>query len=284
MTVFRPIIFMFICSAIGSHHKILPMNSGSFHSHGILNQNTQDLFSMLGEHFQTLDQANTFCQKNLLRQGERWDTQKETPLFKKCKENEKAVMAYLKALGMIDASYPLRKKFKYVLCMGALKARAEQRLDTVAYLQNKGYSFDAIVLLGGARPLIESEKAELPHEINTEAGMMKHLYENHPTIKKMNTILIDAPMIELSNGFVRRPSTEDTLELFQKKVSDGGACLVVSNNPYLFRQLKVAQRILDQKKFPTDGAGSELDPKATNIFIVMDELARAINEEYKSLK
>src|SRR3972149_7078813 len=132
MTISRSIIFILIFSLIGSNHRTLTMNIGSFHSHGTLNQTTQDFFSMLGQNFQTLDQANAFCQEHFLRQGERWDKQEETPIFKKCKENEEILMAYLKSLGMIDAVCPSKKQFKYVLCMGALRARIEQRLNYIA--------------------------------------------------------------------------------------------------------------------------------------------------------
>ena len=260
------------------------MNFGTLHEGGVLTKNTQKIFTLLGESFETLAQANSFSQQHLLRTGERWDQQEETPVFQKCIQHKDALMNHLKVLGMVDAVYPAKKQFHYALCMGALAGRVQQRLDFIADLQDDGYTFDTIVLLGGARPLRESEKLMVLESIETEAHMMQYLYDNHARIEKTKLMCVDVPMIQKDDGSTRRPNTDDTLNFFSEMASGDGDCLVVSNNPYLLRQAKVTQRILDQERFPTYGAGTALDDKKVDILIAMDELARAIYEEYRASK
>jgi hypothetical protein len=166
--------------------------------------------------------------------------------------------------------------------MGTLKIRFEQRLELMAELQSQGYSFDTIVLLGGARELQQEEKMGLPESITTEAHMMNYLYgERYKNSTDQNLLVIDAPMIQKADGTFTRPTTDSTLVHFAEKAPRNGSCLVISNNPYVTRQTKVTQRILDQSRFPTVGTGKAVQEDSGDIVMLMDEFARTLYEEYK---
>jgi len=239
------------------------------------------VFKLLGAPVKTLAEANEFAQKNLLRSGERWDKQTETDLHGVMLKNKAALLKALKELGMINAIHPAHTDYTYALLMGALKERVELRIDILAELIQKGYTFETIVLLGGARELRDEEKEGLPATVTTEAQMMAYLCAQHPLLKDYATILVNAPMIQKTDGTFTRPTTDSTLVHFAQIAPHDGTCLVISNNPYIVRQTMVTRRILDQSRFCTDGAGKEADEDTADIIMLMDEFARTVYEEFK---
>lgn len=255
-----------------------------FDQKGVPTKNVSKVFEHLGASVSTLDQANEFAQKNLLRKGERWDTQEEKEWHAIVHDKKALLLNDLKALGMIDSVEPKQKFYRYVLVMGSTTRNFANRLDYLAELKQNGISFKEIVLLGGERPLRDNEKEGLPKEIVTEAQMMQYLCVNHPLLNNDNVILVSAPMTKHSDGTFTRPNTDDTIVCFKKTAPADGSCLVISNNPYVLRQTKVVQRILDQSRFPTEGAGKKVNQETIDIIILMDEFARAIYEEYKQVK
>lgn len=265
------------------YHNIQADRS-SFHKDGTATERLKNVFKHVGASIETLVQANEFAQKHLLRAGERWDVQEETEVRKKMQENKDLLIEDLRNLGMVDAIDPAQQSYTYALLMGALKLRVEQRLNYLADLINNGYTFDQIVLLGGERPLRDSEKEGLPADVASEADMMKHLFDNHPTLNKYSVLLVNAPMKQKEDGSMARPTTDDTLVHFMKIAPQDGSCLVVSNNPYTVRQTKTAERVLSQSRFPTEGAGEKANFDTVNIDILMDEFARTVYEEYTQFK
>ncbi len=251
-----------------------------FHIDGEISQSAKNIFAKLHENITTLKEANNFAQKNLLRTGERWDKQQETPVHQSIKENRSEIIQDLKTLKMIDEIKPEKKHYTYAGLMGALEERVTYRMNYLQELIDAGYTFDYIVLLGGARPLQEKEKANLPENVTTEAEMMAYLF-NNSKLKDNKMILVVAPMVQKADGTLARPNTDDTLVYFAQTAPQDGSFLVISNNPYILRQTKVAQRILDQKRFPVEGIGKKADEQEIDIIMVMDEFARTLYEEFK---
>lgn len=251
----------------------------ALHHNGNLTENVKGIFNVLGQKIETLSQANNFAQENLLRKGERWDAQNETHVSKVVRENESTLINDLTLLNMIDAVEPVYKTYTYALLMGALKATVAIRLAYLEELIENGYSFDSVVLLGGERQLRASEKEGLPEGVNTEAQMMAYLCTQSEKLANQKIVLVNAPMIQKPDGTFTRPTTESTLVHFAETAPHDGSCLVISNNPYIVRQTKVAQRILDQSRFPAQGAGPALNIERTGIFMVMDEFARSLYED-----
>lgn len=254
-----------------------------FHQHGTVSEQLRLVFEHLGTSITTLADANTFAQKNLLRAGERWDKQEETPLFLSMQKNRTLLINDLKALGMIDAVVATQREYTYALLMGATRKSVTARFDYLAELIEQGYTFKYIVLLGGERQLRDVEKEGLPETVTTEAQMMAYVCAQKPTLNAQKIILVNAPMIQKEDGTVTRPTTDSTLAHFAQIAPEDGSCLVISGNPYNVRQTKVAQRVLDQSRFPTEGAGGSM-PENLDIFVVMDEFARTIYEEYVRFK
>jgi hypothetical protein len=251
----------------------------AFHHNGNLTEKTKRVFDVLGIKLETLAQANEFAQKNLLRKGERWDAQDETEVNKRIRENESTLINDLRSLNMIDAVEPKHRAYTYALLMGALKATVAVRLAYLEELIEKGHSFDSVVLLGGERELRDIEKEGLPEDVKTEAQMMAHLCAQSAKLADKKIMLVNAPMIQKADGTFTRPTTDSTLVHFAQTAPYDGSCLVISNNPYTVRQTKVTQRILNQSRFPTEGAGPALSMERTGILNVMDEFARVLYED-----
>lgn len=251
----------------------------ALHHNGNLTQKVKTIFKDLGIDITTLVQANEFAQKNLIRTGERWDKQEESEINTRIREHESTLLNDLRALNMVDAITPKQKHYTYALLMGALKMRVAQRLGYLEDLMQTGHTFDYIVLLGGERPLRDIEKEGLPETVNTEGQMMAYLACQSPLLADKKILLVNAPMTQKPDGTFTRPTFEGTLTHFSEIAPQDGSCLVVSNNPYIVRPTKMAQRILDKSRFPTEGAGPALNIEVTGILMVMDEFARTLYED-----
>ena len=119
-----------------------PTNFPSFHHHGELTAETKQVFACLGEpSITTLEQANTFAQKHLKRQGERWDVQQSTPIRQLCEKNKEELFNHVRLLGMVDAVTPPKKEYAYALVIGATAVRVQERLNHLAELQECGHRF-----------------------------------------------------------------------------------------------------------------------------------------------
>ncbi len=276
-------ILAFLSIALMVMHHPFQAKAGyePLHVHGQLSDSAKDIFAKVHQQISTLKEANTFAQANFIRKGERWQKQQETPVHEEIQKNRSAIIDDLQRLTMIDEIKPAKKHYTYAGLMGALAERVVYRMNYLQELIDAGYTFDYVVLLGGERPLQELEKVNLPESVKTETDMMVHFFKNSP-LKDSKMILVNAPMVQKADGTLVRPNTDDTLVYFQQTAPEDGSFLVISNNPYIARQTKVAQRILDQKRFPVDGAGKKADAEELDIIMVMDEFARLVYEEFKA--
>lgn len=238
----------------------------------------QAIFSLLGMQVDSLHEANLLAQINFLRRNERWDEQQQTTVRAKMKEQESVLRDYLGRLGMLGDIEPGLEHFTYALVMGGPRETSLFRFECLKDLLSRGYRFDHIVLLSGERQLLDDEKEGLSDQITTEGAMMNFLVRQDPFFASYQIEVVNAPGIVHDDGTVSRPTTDSTLVKFAEQFPTPGSCLVISNNPYIQRQTKVAQRILDQSKFPTYGAGKVDLRDTTDIIILMDELARTLWE------
>ena len=258
-----------------NHAKLL------FEQNGFPTPHLRRIFVHLGVPITTLTQANEFAQKNLLRTpgSERWDPQAEKPIIQTIRKHEALLWKDLQALGMMDEIVPTQKSYDYAVLMGGIKKDVLMRLAQLIELEQQGCRFGTVVLLAGARLLRDVEKEGLPVDITTEAHMMVYIYEHHyqaPVNQKI--LLASAPAIQKEDGSVVPPTTDSTLVYFAKVAPHDGSCLVVSNQPYVARQTLVAQRILDQSRFPTEGTGKGVAEVTGGIVMFMDEFARTLYE------
>ncbi|HEV2600824.1 MAG TPA: hypothetical protein VGT41_00865 [Candidatus Babeliales bacterium] len=251
--------------------------------HGVLTIAVKIIFSCLQVSVTSIEHANEFAQKHFLRSSERWNGQEKRSWHDLMHQNKETLLQAFRSLGMIDAVLPRQNMYTYILVMGTLKNNAEQCFDFLAELKRKGLSFEKIILLSGKRLLEDFEKTGLPVDVVTEAEMMLYLCSRHGGFKDDEIVLVDAPMIHYEDGTVTRPTTDSTLAYFAQTACVDGSCLVISENPHIIRQTKVAQRILDQTRFPVDGAGKAIE-EPIDMIQLFDEFARALYEEYKMQK
>lgn len=261
-------------------HAASPFSS--FQKDGISLPAIKKIFECVGAKVSTSQEANAFAQKNLLLTEDQWHAHEETDMRKRLYANQQALLHELTSLHMIAEIKPTKQKYAYALVMGSFKDDVSQRLDFLARLFEQGYLFEHIVLLGGERLLRSFERDGLPENFTTEIQMMQYFCQQYQVFKNQQIMLLNAPMIQKSDGTLSRPTTDSTLTYFAQIAPKAGACLVISNNPYIPRQTKVAQRILDQSRFPTEGAGPAFKGDI-DIVMVMDEFARRLYEECKQV-
>lgn len=259
------------------------MNRSHFHNKGTPTSILKNIFEHLENPIETLSEAHSFAQKNLLRKGERWDSQEDNRLHNLIQRKNDLLFHDIKRLGILDPVQPNRQSYDFILIAGELKDTVQEKLDYVAELKQTGLTFAAIVLLGGERPLRDDEKNDLPSNITAESEMMKHLYQNHSIIKDEKMILVNAPLIQNNSGLLNRPTTESTLLHFTQIAPHAGSCLMISNTPYIIRQTYVALRTLDQNSFPTEGIGKKMNEDEHDIFLLLDEFARILYEINKGM-
>lgn len=282
--IYNGILATALVAILFAHVSYSSGQQSTFHHAGVLSRELKNIFNHLGHPIETLDEANAFAQKHLLRKGERWETQ-NNELFLNLQQNEQLLVEDLASLHMIDEITPAKQSYDYILFMGAPTGTTKKRLQYLARLKQIGLTFKKIVLLSGERKLRDSEKKDLPADVTTEAQMTVYLCKQNPTLQNDDILLVDAPMIEKPDGSLTRPTTDTTIIHFARIAPYDGTCLVISNAPYIIRQTRVTGRILDKARFPVDGAGPGKNrAKPVNIVLLMDELARTLYEEYKAYK
>lgn len=172
-----------------------------------------------------------------------------------------------RALGMIDEVKPTQSHYESVVILGALLSRVQDRID---YLVSSGVTYDQIVFLTGARPLLDAEKKHLP-DLQTEAEMMRWVYEKSSLPKTVPAMWIDVPMKES-----RRPNTYDTVLAWLEMNPHPKSCLAISNQPYVNYQKAVLKRYIP---FPLEVAGPAALGTPT-VALMLDTLGREWNYTY----
>ncbi len=238
-------------------------------------------------------QINDWAQKNLLRQGERWEEQ--TLKFEKLKSQIKPILS---DLGFIESTTSHFTTYQGALVHGGLLSRVRLRLNYLTLEWNRGVRFQDLYFLGGERSLdAQQENKDLliqdpasvlkirkdwkaPKELpKTENEMIQLVWEQSEIpedMRKQVTVhFINAPMKKdpKSNNLLR-PTTDDTIEMWVKSSPPYGRYLAVTNAPYINRQDVVIRTVAPTEYgFDTIGPGAREQEK---MVIILDELARLI--------
>ena len=238
-------------------------------------------------------QINNWAQKNLLRQGERW--QEQANRFEELKPKIKPLLS---ELGFVDATLPHFREYQGAIVHGALLPTVRLRLHYLVEQWKQGIRFPHIYFLSGERPLdalqenkntfLEdnesllkvrkdcSEPLEFP---KTESEMIQLVWEQSEIPaemrKEIEVHFINAPMKKDSKSErLLRPTTDDTVEAWLKATPPPGRYLAISNAPYTNRQDLVVRTIAPSEYgFDTIGSGASEQEK---VAIFLDELARFI--------
>ncbi|VHO03442.1 hypothetical protein [Candidatus Rhabdochlamydia sp. T3358] len=237
-------------------------------------------------------QINNWAQKNLLRQGERW--QEQTNRFEELKPQIKPL---LRELGFVDALFPHFKEYEGVIVHGALLPRARLRLYYLIEQWQQGVRFSHIYFLSGERPLevnrenestfMDDSKSPLkirkdwaaPLEFpKTEREMIQLVWEQSEIpedMRKVEVHFINALMKKDAKGESSiRPTTDDTVKAWLETKPPHGRYLAITNAPYINRQ-DLTVRIIAPFKYSFDTVGSGAGQQE-KMAIILDELARFI--------
>lgn len=234
-----------------------------------------------------------WTQKNLIRNGERWEQQiTEFELLKP------DLILQLKKLGFTDPIYPSFNCYQGAILHGALLPTVRFRLYWLVELWKQGIRFTDLYFLSGQRPLhteienldairtdtntvskIEDGWVRINTVPTSESEMMQCVWEQAQIPPEMRCQVrahfISAPM-KISNeaGTLVRPNTEDTVIEWLKTFPLYGRYLSVSNAPYVRRQGLITQMLANENYLidPT-GPGIKGNEKMA---ILLDELARFI--------
>lgn len=238
-------------------------------------------------------QINNWAQKNLLRQGERW--QNQTNRFEALKPKIKPLLSELGFINAVPAHF---NEYQGAIVHGSLLPGVRLRLYYLVEQWKQGIRFSHLYFFTGERPLEEqqenkaalmhddacllkirkdwSEPSELP---KTECEMMQLVWDQseipETMRKEVQVYFINAPMKkDPRNEKHLRPTTEDTVKYWLKAAPPYGSYLAVTNGPYINRQDLVV-RALSPKEYSFDTIGSAASEQET-VAIFLDELARCI--------
>jgi hypothetical protein len=238
-------------------------------------------------------QINQWTQKNLLRQGERWQEQSN-----KFEKHSSKISSFLDELGFVKATLPHFKNYQGAIVHGAQLSRVRLRLDYLIKQWEKGIRFSYLYFLSGERPLDEQQEntnallsdsdsllkirknwlkpLEFP---KTECEMIQLVWEQSEVPEEMRqqvyVYFVNAPMKKDSKSEkLLRPTTDDTVEAWLKCIPPQGRYLAVTNAPYTNRQDLVTRTIAPQG-YSFETIGPEASEQTKSV-IILDELARFI--------
>lgn len=238
-------------------------------------------------------QINAWAQKNLLRQGERWEAQ--SAKFEELKPRLTPLLAHL---GFLNASSASFTSYEGALIHGGLLPRLRLRLHTLVEQWNQGVRFSRLYFLTGQRPLepfienaatlASSENSPLAIRPDwtypipfprTEAELAAVVWDQSAIPQEMRDHVqvhfISVPMkTDPVTHRALRPTTDDTVDLWLRSSPLPGRYLAVTNNPFVPRQdLLVKSRSPESFSFDTIGTGVS---ESERVAIVLDELARYV--------
>jgi hypothetical protein len=213
---------------------------------------------------EALPQINQWAQKNLLRQGERWD--KQTDKFEDLTFQLKPLLT---ELGFVEGTPPHLTEYRGAIIHGSLYPTVSRRLHYLIEQWNRGIRFSQLYFLSSDLPLDSGQ---------TECEMVRNLWNQSQipeSMQEVQVFFINAPMKNDTKGNKTiRPTTEDTIIYWLQANPPPGCYLAISNAPYINRQDLVIKTIAGKDyTFDTAGYGAKEEEKMA---IFLDELARFI--------
>jgi hypothetical protein len=244
---------------------------------------SEELFSLLeitgvSVPDRTLESVVAATQKDWLRKPgtERWEIVDSYP------EDQQLLIANLcDKMGFFSEVRPSLDNYTHCCILGATLPTAKARMLYAKELWESGVRFEEIVLLTGIRPL-DAKVDEVPEfeslPRDEAEGMLKlfHTLDIPEKMRELPVVLICSPA---EGG--RRPNTQDTILEWMKRPLKQGACLLISNQPWVKYQRAIAKAAL---KLPFEAVGPKAHPSYSNRAAVMlDNVARWLYADYIDL-
>jgi len=202
------------------------------------------------------------------RHVERWEIES----IEGCTDEES--YALFTPLGMTQSIYASDCYYTYALVLGATESVVKQRFLFLKDEWNRGVRFNQIVVLTGDRPLADFERSDAKNE--TE--MMKLVFRelDLPKVWENMVVFIDTPRPE----GLRRPHTHHTFEEWLKTNPPPGSKLLVSNQPFAYRQGAIARNYLTC--VTPIGVGFTVEELKGRTHVLLAELAQWIKVEHET--
>ncbi|MCH9626793.1 MAG: hypothetical protein S4CHLAM2_04240 [Chlamydiales bacterium] len=144
--------------------------------------------------------------------------------------SDEETYALFTPLGMTQTIHASECTYTYALLLGATQKIVRKRLLFLKNEWDRGVRFEELVILTGDRPLTEFETSQAKNE--TE--MIKELLQEMdlPQEWHTNLTIVDTPRPE----GMRRPHTYHTIEYWLATEPPPGTMLVISDQPFVYRQ------------------------------------------------
>lgn len=213
----------------------------------------------------TLPAMNDWAQAHLLRQGERWEIQKDDyePLGSQ-------TQPLLEKMGFYEEAPPRKWAYMATLVHGGVSSRMSKRLDYLIEQWKRGVRFDRIYFLTSERPLQEWENCA---GASTEWELQRLLWEQtRPAEMQHIPVVYIHPPMQFINETSVRPTTDDAIKAWLATAPLPGDYLAISNAPVRLRQDLVIQQLFPIG-FTCETAGPA-SPTNESFALVLDELAR----------
>lgn len=235
-------------------------------------------FSQLLTHFSinphhSLQELVHITQKQWLQQKRKQNASHKTP-----------INGYLRKLftdlQMVNAIYPTRTIYDYILLLGSDLQDMKQRIAFLDAQIKNGIRAGKIIVLCSDRPLYEYET---PHtRAHTECQMIEELIAKMPRHNWPAVDFCESYGKLNADGHHQRATTEDTIKTWLTKQPNPGSCLIISQQPYIGRQNAVLHKYLHNSwKFETIGPQLAADFTLEDM---LDTLARWLYQEYQNLR
>ncbi len=201
-------------------------------------------------------------------------------------------------LGCIQEIKPANESYTHAVMLGATMHSMRDRFAYIIKCWNSGVRFDELVFLVSERPLDRQQEATLdpsnhptlPYKTDwqdvthewpaTEHDAMQLIYNQTALPEKLASVpatFINTPMQKADHGKLQRANTADTIHAWLATNPKPGACLVVSDQPYVGYQDAVVRTYMPREfAVQTVGAAEDNPPR---IPVFLDTLARWLYQE-----
>ena len=215
------------------------------------------------------------------------------------------VLAYAKALGLLDEISPSLKHYDYGICLGAFLDGVRMRLAALVKAWQRGIRFDTPVFLTGERylrlgphqedsldKLCDPTQSPLPFKqgwtfpagaiYNTEYDMVRLVWDQVQIPADMAQALASKIVFVNAERGSQRPSTKDTYSVWLRDYQPQPGTLLAPSHPLVWIHQQLAGMSVLGPAFWLDTTAPPVSPKIQNrkaiVSLVHDTIAKCLFE------
>jgi hypothetical protein len=199
---------------------------------------------------------------------ERWE------VAELAEDQKEFVLKWASKNRFFDPWGPVSQSYDKGVIMGATTSVMQARLNYLAKLWKSGVRFKEVVWLTGDRPL-DKRVDGFTDRCTTESDAARMVWDEADVPEEMHAlpVLFVALPMKTVHGILIRPTTEDTIDGWIKKVPHPCSSLFVSSQPFCGYQFAVIKKTLPQS-FSFDVVGPGIEKKESSAAVILDSIAR----------